>query len=316
MEPVRAILAGIAALLLAPVALADEPVGFAAYPGGCPGDTAGPDGPLLWRFGWCATALLVAGGLTSTFLLGAPNHSHWQGKNDFDEAIRNALRAGSRSARDDYAAASDGLLATMVIAPHLDAALYGWSLADDPESQAGRWRLFELMEQTNFNLQSASLVFTSVFKATVGRERPYVRKCATDPHYASGCGDSNAENSSFFSGHTASAFTGAGLVCARHARFEYGAPIDAEPHWGWDDTLACGASVAGATATGLLRIAADEHYGTDVIAGAVSGFAFGFLVPYLWEREAWGQPMRRDTSWLVMPEVDHGAVGLAAVVRF
>jgi membrane-associated phospholipid phosphatase len=173
-----------------------------------------------------------------------------------------------------------------------------------------------MMEQTNFDMQAANLVLTSALKAIVGRERPYVRECATNPDYASGCGHSNSENSSFFSGHTSNAFTSAGLVCARHARFEYGAAIDAEPHWGWDDTLACGTSLAAATATGLLRIAADEHYGTDVISGTVSGLTLGFLVPFLWEREACGQHTRRDTSWLVLPAVGRDAVGFVAVVRF
>ncbi|HEY8146421.1 MAG TPA: phosphatase PAP2 family protein, partial [Kofleriaceae bacterium] len=40
-----------------------------------------------------------------------------------------------------------------------------------------------------------------------------------------------------------------------------------------------------AAATGYFRMAADKHYATDVIAGAVTGGAIGFAVPWFLGRE-------------------------------
>ncbi len=39
-----------------------------------------------------------------------------------------------------------------------------------------------------------------------------------------------------------------------------------------------------AAATGYLRIAADKHYLTDVLTGALIGSAVGFLVPFAFHR--------------------------------
>jgi len=205
----------------------------------------------------------------------------------------------------------------MFVAPHVDALAYTLTL---PERAAPgddvRWRVFELMEQTNLNFQLANITATAIAKAGSARPRPYVRQCATDPGYAGGCGDPSAENQSFWSGHASNAFTGAGLVCARHARFEYGGSIDDAPTWGWDDTAACAGALAAAAGTAVLRISADEHYATDVLAGALSGFAFGFLAPYLWEREAWGPRKEGASSWLVLPMAQANGGGVVAVVRF
>jgi membrane-associated phospholipid phosphatase len=99
-----------------------------------------------------------------------------------------------------------------------------------------------------------------VVKFSVGRQRPYA-------HFnPSGAPDID-DNLSFFSGHSALAFslaTSAGMMAhRRHSRLE--------PYvWG------AGLSLAASTA--YLRIAADKHYLTDVIVGAGVGVAVGFAV--------------------------------------
>ena len=114
--------------------------------------------------------------------------------------------------------------------------------------------------------------FDQVTKFAVGRQRPYV-------HFHTGTGDPNDYDLSFFSGHTTAAFSiavASGTVATmRGYRL---AP------WVWAQGLAI------AVVTGYLRIAADEHYFTDVLTGAVVGSAFGFGVPYLFHRPGANAP--------------------------
>ncbi|APR77388.1 phosphoesterase PA-phosphatase related protein [Minicystis rosea] len=105
-------------------------------------------------------------------------------------------------------------------------------------------------------------------KYVTGRARPYVRfgnRAVLD-----GEPDPYDANLSFFSGHTTAAFAlaaSSGTVATlRHYRW---AP------WVWAQGLAIG------LVSGYLRIAADRHYLTDVLTGAVMGAAVGFAVPFL-----------------------------------
>jgi membrane-associated phospholipid phosphatase len=41
-----------------------------------------------------------------------------------------------------------------------------------------------------------------------------------------------------------------------------------------------GVGLVSAAAVGYLRIAADQHYFTDVLVGAAAGSAIGFAIPY------------------------------------
>jgi membrane-associated phospholipid phosphatase len=104
-------------------------------------------------------------------------------------------------------------------------------------------------------------------KFLVGRERPFVHALAPDEKRHTQAPDDN--NLSFFSGHTTATFALAvatGTVASmRGYRW---APIA----WVTGPTLAA--------TTGYLRIAADKHYFTDVVTGAVVGSAFGFALPY------------------------------------
>ena len=75
-------------------------------------------------------------------------------------------------------------------------------------------------------------------------------------------------NVSFYSSHTSFAFSLAvstGTVASMR-RYRWAPAV-----WA--------AGLAGAAAVGYLRIAADQHYFTDVLAGAAAGSAVGFAVP-------------------------------------
>lgn len=105
-------------------------------------------------------------------------------------------------------------------------------------------------------------------KFLVGRERPFVHDLDADGKgRTSTPGDNNL---SFYSGHTMLGFVSAVSAGTIASLKGYrAAPVI----WGTGLTFAA--------ATGYLRIAADKHYFTDVVTGAVMGSLAGFLVPWL-----------------------------------
>ena len=80
-------------------------------------------------------------------------------------------------------------------------------------------------------------------------------------------------NLSFFSGHTSFAFS---LAVASGTVASMRGYRAAPAVWG--------VGLGAAAVTGYLRIAADRHYATDVMTGALVGSALGFAVPYLLHR--------------------------------
>lgn len=109
---------------------------------------------------------------------------------------------------------------------------------------------------------------TEVTKMLVGRERPFVHALPEDKKGQTAQPADN--NLSFFSGHTSGAFAlaaAAGTVSSmRGYRF---APLV----WAASGLLAA--------STAYLRIAADKHWLTDVVAGALIGGGIGFALPLL-----------------------------------
>ena len=105
-------------------------------------------------------------------------------------------------------------------------------------------------------------------KFSFARERPFVHALA-DAQKASTVAPAD-NNLSFFSGHTTLAFslaTSAATVATLRG-------------YRWAPVLwAVGLPVA--AFVGYLRIAADKHYFTDVVTGALFGSAFGVAIPWL-----------------------------------
>ena len=109
---------------------------------------------------------------------------------------------------------------------------------------------------------SIALLVDQSVKYAVGRSRPYAWLAGNPP------GNREA-NLSFFSGHTTFGFAVAAststLLLEQHA----------------PGAVAVSAtSFALASLTGYLRIAAQQHYLTDVLAGAAVGTAIGWAVPH------------------------------------
>ncbi|HEX5659725.1 MAG TPA: phosphatase PAP2 family protein [Polyangiales bacterium] len=113
----------------------------------------------------------------------------------------------------------------------------------------------------------ATAVITQLLKYTVARERPFLRTQRDSGELVTHGPD---DNLSFFSGHTSITFAlavGAGSI-ASFREYKH-AP------WIW----ALGMPLA--ALSGYLRIAADRHYFTDVLTGALVGSAVGVLIPWL-----------------------------------
>jgi membrane-associated phospholipid phosphatase len=91
---------------------------------------------------------------------------------------------------------------------------------------------------------------------------------------------------SFWSGHTS--FTFAVAAAATQV-----ARLRGRTGWGW---LAA-ATFVGAALTGYLRVAADQHWLTDVITGAGIGTAVGLGLPLLVMRPADG----KRPAWTLAP---------------
>ncbi len=109
---------------------------------------------------------------------------------------------------------------------------------------------------------SSAMLLTQSVKYAAGRLRPDAR--------ARGGSASPDDKLSFWSGHTAFAFSaaaGATQVARLRGRS------------GWKVLAA--ASFGAALLTGYLRVAADRHWLTDVATGAVIGTATGLVVPLL-----------------------------------
>ncbi len=197
----------------------------------------------------------------------------WQGGVAFDAGVRSFLRAPTEQERKIADDASSVLLYAMVAAPFVAGAARTTAAHGSVRDMAG----LTLVSAEAFGLAFAA---TYAAKTLVLRERPYATNdglalyCtthATDPM----CGSDR--NASFFSGHSAIAFTGAGLLCTQQIFF---GPNGV-------DALGCAGGMLAAAATAMLRIVADMHYASDTIAGAAIGLTAGMLVPYILHFAPW-----------------------------
>ncbi|MBC7171541.1 MAG: phosphatase PAP2 family protein, partial [Polyangiaceae bacterium] len=111
-------------------------------------------------------------------------------------------------------------------------------------------------------------------------------------------------NRSFFSGHSSMAFTGAGLVCFHQQQLAglYGSRAAG--------IGVCGSALAFASTTALLRVAADKHWSTDVLAGAGVGIFSGWLLPWLLHGRSVVDVNGEHVRGAVLPIVDRGTYGL------
>jgi membrane-associated phospholipid phosphatase len=115
---------------------------------------------------------------------------------------------------------------------------------------------------------SIAMLVNAVVKYAVGRSRPYVWMGHPELY-----GDPADYNVSFFSGHTTFTFA---LVVSAGTIFL----MQGMPGAGW----ILGGGLALASFGGYLRMAAEQHYLSDVLVGAAVGSLVGWAVPFLFHR--------------------------------
>lgn len=190
-----------------------------------------------------------------------PSSCRWCRPDSLDVSVRNALvwHDTQLAARISTGIGYYGL-------PLLEVGLVGFSavLASDGSNARTIDDVVPILETVALGQLAVQAI-----KLTVGRERPFV-------HFAPpGASHDPDDDLSFLSGHSALAFgvaTAAGVIAHRRH-------LAAEPY-----VWATGMALAATTA--YLRIAADKHYFTDVLAGSALGALSGLLVPKLMSRES------------------------------
>lgn len=223
-------------------------------------------GPAGRRRAWRLAAVTTAGALylaSETFLKDGltADQCRWCRPPSLDERVRDSLVWSDRAQADTLSNLTGYVAAPLVGVGLL--AIIG-ATRDGEDSTMAR-----ILDDTLPVLEAVaySQLLVQAVKFSVARQRPRVR-FAEEP-----VTPGNDDNVSFFSGHSALTFalaTSAGLIAQR--RGSSLAPVI------W--TLGYG--LAGSTA--FLRIAADEHYFTDVLVGSAFGAAAGYLAPRLLDR--------------------------------
>ncbi|MCU0293360.1 MAG: phosphatase PAP2 family protein [Thermoanaerobaculaceae bacterium] len=231
-----------------------------------PAPAARPELRVSWKVDLPVTLVLGATWLTVDGLearLG-PSRCRWC------EPDLNGLDAAGRGARWGGHAGTAATLSNVTaygLAPAASLGLVGWEAW-----RRGGWRQAAADDLLIFESAVASAVLVQGLKYSTARTRPFVRDLPD------GTPPSGDHNLSFPSGHTAFAFslaTAAGTVATLRG-------YRVAPYvWGF--------GMAVAAFTGYLRLAADEHYASDVLVGAVVGSLVGWAVPYLLHRR-WRRP--------------------------
>lgn len=223
-------------------------------------------GPSGRRRAWRLAAVASAGALylaSETVLKDGltADQCRWCRPPSLDESVRDSLVWSDRGQARSLSNLT-GYVAAPLVAVGLTAIIGASRDSEDT-------RFARILDDTLPVLEAVaySQLLVQTVKFSVARQRPRVR-------FAEGpVTPGNDDNVSFFSGHSALTFalaTSAGIIAQR--RDSSLAPVI------W--TLGYG--LAGSTA--FLRIAADEHYFTDVLAGSAFGAAAGYLAPLLLDR--------------------------------
>lgn len=269
----------IVAFLIATLA---RPV-YAADSGDEAGRRAG-DLRYNWKIDLAVATVATAGWIVSQAGMGhlAPSNCRWCQVNSFDEWGHDNITwsdTGTASRLSDVSA--------YALAPVAALGLGAWAAAYDD-------RLSDFAVDALLIAEAVALsqVTTQLVKIAVGRQRPYA-------HYGGGS-QNPRDNISFYSGHTSLAFSlavSSGTIATMRG-YRLAPAI-----WGTGLAIAATAS--------YFRLAADKHYLTDVIAGAVIGSAFGFGIPYIFHRPKDAGPPHTTVS--AIPAEGGGLIAVSGV---
>lgn len=271
---------------------------------------AAQESGMSWKDDWTRVQtweLVVAGTLAATsfsikLLAPPPEEANWTGGVLFDDEWHDFVTLSESDSRLQAAHISDGFWYGLMVYPFVvDTLIMTLAVHREPDVA---------LQMALINAEA--FAFTSVLNAlmipVVRRERPLGAGCAAQDDYDPVCG-SSAQYRSFLSGHTALAFTGAGLMCAHHANL---------PIYGEDvpDYLVCGLGMTAAAVTGTLRMVSERHWISDVLVSAGIGIFSGYVLPNLLHYH-WGRgditvdPAPRVTA---MPFGGRDRLGIALII--
>ncbi len=237
---------------------------------------AAPRGPVEWKPSWrrfsanegVATIGLTVGSYILERRLDNPGHALLPGAVPLlDDPVRWALRGRDAKTQIAFERISDLGYRGMALFPYVvDVGIVALGVHRNADVAAQ----MALIDAQSLTLAGVTQLFAS---RVLGRERPYEQDCrGPGSRTTSRECLSAADHKSFYSGHTAAAFTSAGLVCVHHQYIPlYGG--------GAPDAWACTWALTVATATGFLRLGTDAHWASDVIVGAGVGWLYGYLMP-------------------------------------
>lgn len=271
-----------------------------------PGPMPPPWDPSYSHAGWLDYTLTGVGLttlLTETALWqGTQTPAHWYSPILFDEAIRNLTGGTTARTRSDAATASWVLWFAEMGYPLLVDVPFAWL-------RYGKAAAWDLFWQDAVTLSVSAAVDIAIRDA-VGRVRPGNYECLEQG--GTDCLNGPEATRSFPSGHFTETSTATALICTQHMKMHlYGDPADA---------MTCAAAITADLTVGTLRIVADDHWASDVIAGGAFGFLFGWGIPTLLHLHGHAKPDAPSgtASPLVAPVplvLDRGG-GLAAVGLF
>jgi membrane-associated phospholipid phosphatase len=231
---------------------------------------------------------------------------NWQGGILFDDAVIDAIAVRGEGARHAILTMSDSMF----------FGAMGFRLVDSvllPGLLHGSWDISLQMSFIDIEAFAVVAVVLWGSQIFVGRERPFVAVCRSDPEYAAheDCGATDDWNRSFIAGHPAVGVTAAALTCLHHSHMPlYGG--------GLGDDLACGLMIAAAAANGLSRILAEKHYTSDVIFGTTLGLLAGYVIPkslhYGWGTSP-DSPEPGGLPAVILPAISGDRIGLFVIGR-
>lgn len=268
-------------------------------------ETEAPKHRLVWNYPrfryWELGIALVSTGYFTYSVLQDPRKVDmgWHDPLPGDEPARNLFVAEGHAGRRKANNASNTLWHITEFFPFADSLIVPL-LFDD-------FNIDVAWQMTLLNWQGIA-VTGAVNRLThdwMGRDRPALKGCEEHgPEYSEEfCqNDAPRNTQSFISGHAASVFFGAGATCAHHTAFPmYGHPVA--------DIGICVVALGAASVNGGLRMVADAHWMTDVLAGVVVGLGSGFGLAY-GLHYAWPLQKLQESGMMLAPMVGENEAGL------
>ncbi|HEY5241638.1 MAG TPA: phosphatase PAP2 family protein [Polyangiaceae bacterium] len=223
----------------------------------------------LWEV--AAAAALTIGDTVYEEDVPLPKEASWTQPILFDTWARNVFRADNAGVQSAASTSTDIMFKAGALVPFLvDDYFAALSIHQNVEVA---WQLTVI----DFESLGISGLVSLAAEHGVGRARPYTLSCVNgkvlDPQggVLQECGTGN-DNRSFFSGHAAATSTVAGLVCVHHQHL----PLFGG---GFADLAPCLFMIGVSATTGILRLAYDEHWASDVMIGWADGFLSGYVLP-------------------------------------